>query len=316
MNPSAPLCFQPWLRPMPWGGSRLPALLDGTIAHNPIGEAWLLSDHRLHPSILHGHPEATLSSLLEENTPGMMGKNGPGHFPLLIKLLDAQQNLSVQVHPDDELAKEWAPDEAGKTEAWHVLAADPGAVIYLGVKPGIDRKTLQRETLAGNIVLCLERYEPKAGETYYIPAGTVHALGQGLLILEVQQTSDATFRLYDWGRLGPDGQPRKLHMHAGLSCTKLALKNAGLQAPQLNKDGSETLVETPFFTIRRWKSGHTMQVIAPAVVVAWDGPVTWQEDGCLPSGQACLIPARLKHFDLTVSDKATAFEIRWETSIS
>jgi mannose-6-phosphate isomerase len=305
------MCFEPWLRAMPWGGDKLLLLFDGTFAYHPIGEAWLVSDHRLHESLLLNQPETTFRDVLNGDALNITGSTNSCRFPLLIKLLDAQQNLSVQVHPDDQQALKWAPGEGGKTEAWHVLAADPGSEIYLGVKPGIDRATFEREVLSGNVRLCLERYDPKPGETYYIPAGTVHALGQGVLVLEVQQTSDATFRLYDWGRVGADGQPRQLHLDAALACTQLLPNGAGLQKSQLCADGAELLVQTPFFTLRRWKAVRNVRITAPAIVVAWDGPVQWGGSGNLPNGHACLIPAGLKHVDMILTENASAFEIKW-----
>ncbi len=157
MIPSTPLCFRPWLRHMPWGGTRLFDLFDGTIAGN-LGEAWLLSDHPLHQSLLSDDEHTTLHELLCDDATGALGSSHYGRFPLLIKLLDAQQNLSIQVHPNDELAQRWSPGDGGKTEAWIVLDAAPDSAIYLGLKPGIDKATFARELACGNAPLCLNRY--------------------------------------------------------------------------------------------------------------------------------------------------------------
>ncbi|MFT3882033.1 MAG: class I mannose-6-phosphate isomerase [Gemmatales bacterium] len=308
MKPATPIILKPWLRPMPWGGFHLSTLLDGTVCDNPMGEAWLLSDHPLHESLLLADGNITLHHI----NAVVPGTSPATRFPLLIKLLDAKQNLSIQVHPNDQQAKQLSPQDGGKTEAWVVLAAEPDAAIYLGVKPGIDVATFARELATGNAPLCLNRYEPKPGETYFVPAGTVHALGQGVLVLEVQQTSDATFRLYDWGRTGPDGKPRELHLKAGLACTQLAPIGAGLQSPSRDPDGAERLVECPFFTIRRWTSANHVTVKSSAIVVPWGNSVRVQSSGeTLRQGHACLIPASVEQASFDIPADTTLFEINW-----
>lgn len=301
---SAPLVFSPWLRPMPWGGSRLSELFDSTLAGLLIGEAWLLSSHRLHQSLGMDQAGSSLTSVFQPGTP----------FPLLVKILDAQQNLSVQVHPDDELAKTWSPSDGGKTEAWYVLEAGPQAAIYLGVKAGMDHDAVRRELASGNIVSCLKRYEPKAGETYYLPAGTLHALGQDLLVLEVQQTSDATFRMYDWGRTGPGGKARELHLEAGMACLKLSPEGAGLQQPVILSDGVEQLVKSPYFTLNRHR-GWRVEVAGPAVVIPWNGSLVSEQDGSVVHpGHACLVPATINQIIFAAqNDNMMVFEIRWPT---
>ena len=313
MIPTAPLCFNPWLRPMPWGGTRLGELFNNSVSGiNPVGEAWLLSDHPLHQSLLSDDEHTTLHELLPDDTLATQRSTPLNRFPLLIKLLDAQQNLSIQVHPDDELASRWSPGDGGKTEAWIVLDAAPDSAIYLGLKPGIDKATFARELSSGNAPLCLNRYQPRIGETYFVPAGTVHALGQGVMVLEVQQTSDATFRLYDWGRLGIDGKPRNLHLEAGLACTVVAPTGAGLQTPQLDPDGAETLAHCPFFTIRRWRSAAQVTIQAPAIVVPWGNDSRFLSSGeTLKQGHACLIPAAMSQAVFETTPDTILFEIRW-----
>lgn len=307
MMPASPIILKPWLRSMPWGGWQLSTMLDETICPNRIGEAWLLSDHPLHQSIVLADENVTLHESIAI-------EHGTSRFPLLIKLLDAAQNLSIQVHPNDEQAKQWSPQEGGKTEAWVVLAAKPDAAIYLGLKPGIDLATFARELASGNAPLCLNRYEPKPGETYFVPAGTVHALGQGVLVLEVQQTSDATYRLYDWGRTGVDGKPRELHLEAGLTCTQIAPVGAGQQTPGHDPDGAERLVECPFFTIRRWTSAGSITVKTPAIMIPWGNSVRVQSsDGILRQGHACLVPASMAQATFEVPPDTILFEINWNT---
>src|SRR3954451_2888303 len=137
-------------------------------------------------------------------------------FPLLFKFLDCQRVLSVQVHPNNEQAAKLDPPDLGKTEAWVVLAADPGSKIYAGLKSGVDRKALAAAVASGRCEECLHEFEPRVGDCVFIEAGTVHALGAGLLIAEIQQDSDTTFRLFDWNRAHKTGKPRPLHIEQSL----------------------------------------------------------------------------------------------------
>ena len=143
----------------------------------------------------------------------LTGRSGAEHrpFPLLLKYLDCQELLSIQVHPSDEIARELRPGELGKTEAWVVLDADPAARIYAGLRPGVTPDDVRRGLADGSLAQCLHSFVPQKGQCIFLRAGTVHAVGGGVLIAEVQQSSDATFRLFDWNRPGPDGKPRTLH---------------------------------------------------------------------------------------------------------
>jgi mannose-6-phosphate isomerase len=137
-------------------------------------------------------------------------------FPLLFKFLDANQVLSVQVHPSDAAAAQLDPPDLGKTEAWVVIHAEPGSILYAGLHAGVDRPAFERAIAAGTTASCLHGVEVHQGDCIFIPAGTVHAIGAGLVVAEIQQSSDVTYRLHDWNRTGPDGKPRPLHLEAGL----------------------------------------------------------------------------------------------------
>jgi mannose-6-phosphate isomerase len=280
---------------MPWGGRRLAAWLDVPFPEQPVGEGWLLTDHELHTSHVAAGPLAgtALRHLVTDRAIDLLGKRA-ARFPLLVKLLDARENLSVQVHPDDAAAERWAPQEGGKTEAWLVLEADPDAAIYLGLKPGFDRLTLARELAAGAPHLCLQRYTPKPGDCYFVPAGTIHALGGGLVVLEVQQTSDATFRLFDWGRVDAHGKPRALHLEAGLACLQESPPGAGLQTPRPDADGTERLLDCPFFRWNRARTAEPLNVAGPAILVGQAGSASVAGGGqtvALPRGGVVLVPA-------------------------
>jgi mannose-6-phosphate isomerase len=176
-------------------------------------------------------------------------------FPLLLKFIDARQSLSVQVHPDDRLAQSLAGVPRGKSEAWVVLHAEPGSRIYAGLKAGVSRHDLERAVAGGHTAECLHSFEPSAGDCVFLPAGTVHALGAGITVFEVQQTSDTTYRLFDWDRTdATTGRPRELHVERALACTDFARGPVGpVQLADDAKSGgySEELVHCPYFVLRR-----------------------------------------------------------------
>src|SRR5262245_25795845 len=222
-HPIPPLRFHTFLRPMVWGGRRLGALLGKELGPDALyGESWELSDHPLHRSVVAQGPLAgkTLRELMEADAAGLLGRAAKGHttFPWLVKFLDAADWLSVQVHPDAEAVRRLWPGEGSKTEAWFVLEASPGSRIYAGLLPGVDEPSLRRALAAGAVTGCLHSFEPRPGDSVFLPAGTVHAVGGGVLLAELQQTSDATFRLFDWNRLDGSGQARLLHVEESLAC--------------------------------------------------------------------------------------------------
>ena len=220
-----------------------------------------------------------------------------GRFPLF-KLLDCQQTLSVQVHPTDAEAALLDPPDLGKTEAWVVLAAEPGSEIYAGLKRGVDRAGLAREVQRGNCAACLHKFQPSPGDCVFIPAGTVHALGAGLLIAEIQQASDTTFRLHDWNRVDAQGRPRALHVEESLATIDDARGPVVPQTPQpTERPHVERLVACEKFVLDRWRCDepqklggderfHLLAVLEGAIDVAGD-PVGEP----LSAGQTLLLPA-------------------------
>ena len=215
-----PLRFRPIFKSALWGGRRIAQILPDAPAEGPIAEAWLVSDVDGSVSVVADGPLAgtTLRELMQIRN-AELGLPHHDRFPLLIKIIDAKQPLSVQVHPNDEQARRLEGQPRGKTEAWYILHAEPGAKVYAGFKPGVDRATFLSEFHAGRIGHTLHSFEPKAGECIYLPAGTIHAAGAGLTIFEVQQTSDITYRLHDWGRVdAKTGKPRELHVEKAIEC--------------------------------------------------------------------------------------------------
>ena len=214
-----PLFFDTYYRPQIWGGQRLSTLLGRSLPHDgPFGEAWDISSLPLHVSeVTEGpHRGRNLNELWSIWRREGLKCNQAHGFPVLVKWLECQELLSVQVHPSDQMSQRLLQQPQGKSEVWVVVASEPTARIYAGLKPGITRDDLHAQMQAGRLVDCLHSFVPEVGDCIAIPAGTIHSAGGGLLVAEVQQASDATFRLYDWDRLGLDGKPRALQLDLAL----------------------------------------------------------------------------------------------------
>jgi mannose-6-phosphate isomerase len=217
-----PLRFQPLLKPMVWGGRLLAERLGKSLPTADLyGESWDVSDHVTHSSMVAGGQlsKTTLRDLMARRRRELLGPAAPAHeiFPWLVKHLDAHELLSVQVHPDDAQATKLRPGERGKTEVWFILEARPGSRVYAGLLPGTDEKALRAALANGTVAQCLHSFEPRPGDCVFLPAGTVHAVGGGVLMAEIQQTSDVTFRLFDWNRRDARGQARALHVEEAMA---------------------------------------------------------------------------------------------------
>ena len=211
-----PLSFGPILKRLVWGGRRLGTMLNKRIGEEAdYAECWEIADHRAGTTrVDRGNlAGATLRDLMLYYRHDLLGDGCAGfkQFPLLVKFLDAHQNLSVQVHPNDTLGRELVGDN-GKTEAWVILHAEPGSQIYAGLHRGVTARDLLAAARRDAVGPLLHSFEARAGDCVLIPAGTVHAIGAGIVLAEIQQMSDATFRIHDWGRVGSDGHPRELHL--------------------------------------------------------------------------------------------------------
>lgn len=205
-----------------WGGRTLEQIpgIELDVA-GPVGETWEIVDREEQNSVVLDGPFAgrSLRSLMEEAGPELLGRSRPGpqgRFPLLVKYISANRPLSVQVHPDDETARKLEAGEAGKSECWYVLAAGEKSVVYLGLSEGVDVTEFANKASGATVVDALEAYPVQAGQFVYVPAGTLHAIGEEVTLLEVQQNSDVTYRLYDWDRVGLDGRPRETHTDRAL----------------------------------------------------------------------------------------------------
>jgi mannose-6-phosphate isomerase len=238
------LKLEPQYRERVWGGRRLRA------ADPPIGEAWVaFGPSRVSEGPLAGR---SVDELLAEHGAELVGTAGverfDGRFPLLIKLLDCSDWLSVQVHPDDEQARRLVgPGEFGKTEAWYFLDVEPGAAILAGVKPGVSREALADSIREGRIVDVAQRVEVEAGEALLIPAGTLHALGPGLLLYEIQQASDTTYRAYDWDR--PTSAGRRLHIEESVEVATAKPARALTRPEVVGPTGAARAVSCDYFDL-------------------------------------------------------------------
>jgi mannose-6-phosphate isomerase len=255
-----PLTFKEVLKAKPWGG-RAMARIAGKILPpgGPIGESWEVADRPRGMSVVDGGPckGRRLRWLMRLHGRALLGYAPRGRrFPLLVKLLDANKKLSVQVHPDDRLARSMQLRGPGKTEAWYVIQARTNARIISGIKSRRAAAKLRELTQAGELGDHLRVVTPRTGETWLCPAGTVHAIGPGVVLLEIQQNSDSTFRLYDWGRMGLDGKPRPLHLEESIRAVggrALSIRAGGRRALKAAPFPAERLIQCDKFVIDRWR---------------------------------------------------------------
>jgi mannose-6-phosphate isomerase len=243
------LQFKPLYQERVWGGRELESFLGRKLPGSaPVGESWELVDRPEAQSVVAAGPweGQTLRAVLGAHTAEIMGPGWPVDraFPILVKWLDCRDRLSVQVHPPAALARKLGGEP--KTENWYFAQTSPGAAVYAGLKAGVTRAAFARAVADGTVERCLERLTVRAGDSLLITSGTMHAIDVGNVILEIQQNSDTTYRVYDWGRLGLDGKPRALHVAQSLACLEAGLA----PAPKLLR-AAGVLVQCREFTLRR-----------------------------------------------------------------
>jgi mannose-6-phosphate isomerase len=277
-----PLKFEPIYQYRIWGGRRFSKLMEKPLPKNdPIGEAWILSDRNDHPSkVTNGKLKGkTISELFKLAPKQLMGKLADKFkkFPLLLKFLDCQQVLSVQVHPSDNLKKYIPKGENGKTEAWVVLETGKNATIYAGLKSGTTKQKIEADLDKNQVADDLASFKPKVGDSVLIEAGTVHTLGD-VVVFEVQENSDVTYRLYDWDRIDEKtGEPRDLQVKEALACIDFAKTEIGpvttvvkTRKPELH----EMVIENEHFSLCRITSECPFMVgkeASPRVLVCIEG---------------------------------------------
>ncbi len=315
-----PLVFEPIFRPKIWGGRNLARLLDKPLPpDSDIGESWECADLDGGQSVVNRGPARgrSLGDLVREWGTALLGRAHAtdGSFPLLIKFLDASDNLSIQVHPDAEAAARLGLSILPKDEAWHVIEARQGAAIYRGFREGVTLEAFASalEKDPPSIVAMLHRTSVRSGETYYVPSGTVHAIGAGVVVAEVQTPVDVTYRLYDWGRRRPQDDAG-LHLTDGLACIRQQVDFAPFEKRSHVTSVFTTvtrLVTCPSFILERVRFvGEIEQPIPYAEPVIWivlegRGEILYGKNGVetFAKGDVVLLPAALKEPRLkTLSD--------------
>lgn len=309
--PLYPLLFHPVYKSYIWGGSRINALYNRNLPPGVYAESWEIADRPEGMSVVRNGALAgrDLYGLLKLFGPRLTGRQC-GEFPLLIKILDAREKLSVQVHPDESTARETGGDP--KTEMWYVLQAEPGAEIYAGLKPGVTASSFRQALQKGDVIESLRAVRVARGDVIFIPGGRVHVLGPGCLLLEVMQNSDTTYRLFDWNRVGPDGNPRALQVNKALkairwddSASPKVEPGAGAARPDRGGNTTAELLKTDFFKFEKislvsavscatgGKTFHVLFVEEGRVDLSWDA-------GRLPLeiGTTALVPAGMSEYSI------------------
>jgi mannose-6-phosphate isomerase len=259
-----PLKFYEICKPKIWGGRTIGTVLQKALPEDEIGESWEVSDHFDDVSVVRNGPleGRALRDIWQRDPRRVLGRRlserGYREFPLLVKFIDAREILSVQVHPDQAYAEKYDESgESGKNEAWYIVEAEPGAGLVAGVKGGTTPDEFQRLLEGGHIERCLNQVEVGSGDLVYVAAGTVHAIGAGILICEIQQTSDATYRVWDWGRVDHDGRPRPLHLEHALNVIDFKRGPVGkvpAEVVSTGEVGRRVLQKCEFFVIEEYES--------------------------------------------------------------
>lgn len=299
-----PLIFRPVYRDYIWGGDRILHKYGRAAPPGIYAESWEISARPEGMSVVAAGPWAgqTLQDLIDRRPADVLGAGASAGFPLLIKLIDARERLSVQVHPDETAAARHGGEP--KTEAWYILEAQPGAQVFAGLKPGLRRRDLEDAIRQGRVEETLTALPVQAGDTVFIPGGLVHALDAGILLLEVQQNSNTTYRLYDWDRVGHDGRPRAVHVAEALRTIRWDLRESAIQPPtplppRPDCDG-ESLIQCRQFQMERWRIGQALDDPADGRFRAWfvvSGTLRvagGAEEIAVPAGTTFLLPAALE----------------------
>jgi mannose-6-phosphate isomerase len=307
MNPKTPLSFEPLAMERVWGGRRFATLLDKPLPReSTIGELWEMVDRPEAQSVVRQGAlrGKTLHELWSSQREEIFGarhlKNPSPRFPLLIKLLDACDRLSVQVHPPLHKAEELEGEP--KTECWYFLHAAEGASVYAGLKKGVTRLQFEQALQNGTVEETLHVAPAKTGESIFIPSGRCHAIGEGLVIVEVQQNSDTTYRVFDWNRTGLDGKPRDLHIPESLASIDF-----GDFEPSLTPAGNPVVADCPYFQVLKKDLPSPLDVAQEgdfSIITCLTGEVTCDESILKPGG-FLLIPSCMKEAILSPSAPET-----------
>ena len=305
-----PLTFQPIFKERVWGGRQLEKLYHKPLPHAArIGESWEISDRR-----------GDVSVMMEHHKRDLLGDawSLSGRFPLLIKILDCVEKLSLQVHPPAKKGAELRGEP--KTEMWYIAQAAPESELYVGLKKGVTRDEFETKLKAGDVADCFHRIPVQPGDAMFLPSGRVHAIGGGLVIFEIQQNSDTTYRVFDWNRAGLDGKPRELHVEKSLASINFDdVEPPKVSAPPKTVGNHQvrTLVKDPLFEVELIEFQSTnplalkpgvcsiVGVVEKRLIVVGIGAAVE-----LKPGAFCLIPAGIKGVDLCAEAGARALSVR------
>ena len=288
----APITFEPLYMTRVWGGRALEQVYGRELPdEGPYGESWEIVDRHEQQSVVNGGPlkGATLHDLWTQQREELFGPGLPGErFPLLIKILDARDNLSIQVHPPAKIAPRLSGDP--KTEMWYIARASPGAKLHLGLRNGVTRRQFENALSEGTVGQLVHTVKPRAGESIFIPSGRLHAIGAGLLIYEIQENSDTTYRVFDWNRSGLDGTPRDLHVQESMACIDFQDFE-----PSMNPPGDTTLASCECFIVDKFDlpAGAGLGNPDPgrfSIVTVVDGELRSSDDRRFGAGCVLLLP--------------------------
>jgi len=317
-----PLTFHPIFKERIWGGRNLAKLFGKDLPPDKrIGESWEITDRPGGVSVIAQGPLAgqSLRWLMETKAEELLGR-GPasdGRFPLLIKILDATATLSLQVHPPASVAAHLGGEP--KTEMWYIADARPGAELFVGLKRGVTRQEFEQRIANGTVADCFHRIQVRRGDAMFLPSGRVHAIGEGLVIFEIQQNSDTTYRVFDWNRLGDDGRPRDLHVAESLASIDFAdfepaLVTAEFSGDQLRK---RFLVAGPLFGVEECECAAATRCCVPnremLILGVLSGKLRIEHEGSrieLDPGGFSLIPASVQEFVLEADAPARFLQAR------
>ncbi len=308
-----PFLFEPNLHVVVWGGHQLRPYKGMVSDDEPIGESWEVSAVPSSISIIsNGECKGRdLVSVISEDPEGILGHavsaRYHGELPLLMKFIDAEHDLSIQVHPDDEMAQR-VHGKMGKSEMWYVIKAAPGSYLYAGMKEEITPAEYTRRVADGTITEVLARHEVKSGDVFYIPSGRVHAICGGILLAEVQQSSDVTYRIYDYNRPGMDGKPRELHTELAAQAIDYHVEEEYRTVYPNQSDRAVQIIESPYFCVRVTEMTGTFHrnllkydSFVISACIEGDCKVRIRQTGdeiLLKEGYSTLIPAQIADYDV------------------
>lgn len=298
-----PIVFEPYLKTVIWGGDKIKGYKNIITDLEKIGESWEISGVPGHVSVVSEGPYKgkNLNELINEFETQLLGedvmKKYGRDFPLLIKIIDAADNLSVQVHPDDELAGK-RHNSLGKTEMWYIIDTDKGAKIYAGLREQLNPDEYKKRVEEGTFSDTLSVHDSKAGDVFFLPAGRVHAIGAGNLLAEIQETSDVTYRIYDYDRRDSNGNPRELHTELAKDAIDYTVLDTYKSETPSKDDKVAVLAQCEHFTTKRiFTDGETELSLSPKtfhIMIGIEGELTLiypEGSMSLSPGMSVLLPA-------------------------